>query len=59
MELIFNKVGGGYGIVATVELPDDPAEHKEFVAAMQAMVRELNVGLQAWPQSRHIVLTWY
>ena len=47
MELFFNEVGCDYGIVATVAYPEDPAEREEFVAAVQAMVRELNAGLQA------------
>ena len=51
MELIFNEVGCDYGIVATVEYPEDPAEREEFVAAVQAMVRELNAGLRALPKS--------
>ena len=61
MELFFNEVGCDYGIVATVEYPEDPAEREEFVAAMQAMVRELNAGLWALskrpPHSVGVVLT--
>lgn len=61
MELFFNEVGCDYGIVATVEYPEDPAEREEFVAAVQAMVRELNVGLRALskspPHSVGVVLT--
>lgn len=46
MELFFNEIGCDYGIVATVEYPEDPAEREEFIVAVQAMVWELNAGLR-------------
>lgn len=52
MELIFHKVGGDYGIGVPVKLPEDPAVREEFVADMQAVVRELNAGLQALSEHR-------
>ena len=51
MELFFNEVGCDYGIVATIEYPEDPTEREEFVAAVQAMVQELNAGLRALSKS--------
>lgn len=52
MGLFFDKVGCDYGIGVPVKLPEDPAVREEFVAAMQAVVRELNAGLQALSKRR-------